>query len=133
MAARRPPSLKLIAGTSRPDRAAPVGPALPALVRVPPAPGWLPNAHATQEWRRLAPALVANKLLHAGNIGAFGQACALCGKLVALWAAGETPTAALVNAYRSLCNDLGLSGWALPAHVNKSNRFSNNANPRKDA
>lgn len=131
MTARRPPVLKLLAGTSRPDRAAPEGSALPALDGVPPAPGWMKNPHARREWRRLAPVLTANKLLTAGNLGIFVQLCALQGKLVETWAAGETPTAALVNAYRLLCNELGLSGMALPAHVNKPNRFSNNAKPRR--
>lgn len=129
MTARKPPSLKLIAGTSRGDRAAPDGPALPAIDSVPPAPNWLPNAHATREWKRLAPVLVINRLLHAGNISAFAQLCALHGKLVSMWSAGETPNASLLSAYRGLSGELGLLSMSVPV-MKRDNRFTNNAKRR---
>ena len=126
MTARRPPVLKLLAGTSRPDRAAPEGSALPALDGVPPAPGWMTNPHARREWRRLAPILTANKLLTAGNLGIFVQLCALQGRLVETWVDGATPTAALLMTHRAHCVSLGLLGMTpLPA-AKPGNAFTNN-------
>lgn len=125
MTARRPDHLKLLAGTARPDRAAPATPALPAIEAVPPPPPWMTNLHAVKEWNRLAPVLVACKLLNAGTVGLFAQMCAVHGRLVQMWAEGSTPTAALLSAYRALCNELGLSSMTLPAAVDKSNRFLN--------
>ena len=61
---RKPTSLKVVAGTDRPCRrpeSAPVE--IPALDHIPDPPDWLPNAHAVNEWQRLAPILTANKLL----------------------------------------------------------------------
>jgi phage terminase small subunit len=126
MTARIPPQLKLLSGTARADRTAPDPSPLPALDNVPPAPDWLPNAHAANEWRRLAPVLMANKLLTTANIGAFGQLCAVHGRLVALWAASETPRAALISIYRGLLADLGLSAMPAPSNINPANRFANN-------
>lgn len=70
---------------------------------------WLPNAHAVNEWRRLAPILVANKLLTAADLSAFGHLCALHGKMVQLWAAGESPTGHMVAQYNALASAFGLS------------------------
>ena len=65
---KKPRSLKVVAGTDRKDRAPVGGVDLPPVSAVPPAPDWLPNAHAVKEWDRLAPILVANKLLTEGGI-----------------------------------------------------------------
>lgn len=126
MTARRHDHLKLLSGTGRPDRAAPETPALPVLDSVPPPPLWMTNLNAMKEWNRLAPALVANRLLHEGNIAMLGQLCALHGHLVQMWIEGETPTAALLSAYRALSVALGLSSMALSPPVNKPNSFANN-------
>ena len=106
---RKPPSLKLMAGTERKDRDK--GPAveLPLVSAVPGAPDWLPNAHAVKEWERLAPILTANKLLTEAGCSALGHLCALHGKLVQMWSAGETPTGQLQAQYRNLLNDFGLT------------------------
>lgn len=130
MTARKPDHLKVITGTARPDRALPPKPALPALEGVPPAPDWLPNAFAANEWRRLAPVLVANRLLHDGNVNVFGQLCALHGRLVQMWAAGTIPTAALLSAYRALSVAMGLTHMTLPAPAGKPNRFILNGKKR---
>lgn len=136
---KTPRSLKVIAGTDRPDRAAPPAPApeveLPTLAELPKAPTWLPNAHAKREWERLGPILVANGLLTQGGIAAFGQLCALHGKLVQLWAAGETPTGHMLSQYRALINDFGLTPvaqgkvrgvWTPVADKPAANPFSSN-------
>lgn len=106
---KKPSRLKVVAGTERKDRA-PVAPVdLPTIADVPEPPDWLPNSHAQKEWRRLAPILVANKLLTEAGLSAFGHLCALHGKLVQLWAAGEAPVASMVSQYRNLINDFGLT------------------------
>lgn len=106
---RKPASLKMVAGTERKDRATKSTLEIPALDKVPPAPDWLPNAHAIKEWDRLAAILTANKLLNSASIGSLGQLCALFGKVVQLYAAGEAPTASMLGTLRNLSNDFGLS------------------------
>jgi len=134
---KKPAGLKLIAGTGRKDRAPPPSVDLPTVSAVPPAPDWLPNAHAKKEWERLAPILVANKLLTEAGMSALGMLCALHGKLVQLWAAGEAPAASMVAQHRNLSNDFGLTpatqGQAKPAGSGpEANRFSQNGR-RRDA
>lgn len=106
---KKPAGLKVISGTDRKDRAhTPVVEFVP-LVECPPHPDWLPNGHAIKEWNRLAPILTVNKLLTDADLGALGQLCALHGKIVQLYAAGEAPGASLVATLRTLLNDFGLS------------------------
>ena len=107
---RKPTSLKVVAGTDQPCRrpeSAPVE--MPALDHIPDSPDWLPNAHAVKEWQRLAPILTANKLLTEAGLSALGQLCALHGKVVQLYAAGEAPVASMVAQLRGLMNDFGLT------------------------
>jgi len=106
---KKPSALKVVAGTERKDRKATPAAELPVVTETPSAPDWLPNSHAVKEWDRLAPILVANKLLTEGGLSAFGMLCALHGKLVQLWAAGEAPVASMVAQYRNLINDFGLT------------------------
>ena len=130
---KKPAGLKVIAGTDRKDRAD-VAPSveLPTIEKVPEAPDWLPNAHALKEWERLAPILVANKLLTEAGLSAFGMLCSLHGKLVQLFAAGESPNASMVSSYRNLVNDFGLTPVAqgkVKAAVPEApqgNKFANN-------
>lgn len=135
---RKPTSLKVVAETDRPDRNAPAEVAdLPLVSEVPPAPDWLPNAHAIKEWDRLAPILHANKLLTEAGLSALGQLCALHGKTVQLYAAGETPVASMVAQVRGLMNDFGLTpvaqGKVRPAGDTErsGNAFANNGAKRK--
>lgn len=107
--ARKPTTLKVVAGTDRPDRAPAEVAELPLVSDVPSAPDWLPNAHANKEWDRLAPILHANKLLTEAGLSALGQLCALHGKTVQLYAAGEAPVASMVAQLRALMNDFGLT------------------------
>jgi phage terminase small subunit len=106
---KKPAGLKVVAGTTRKDREPQSHVDLPVISAVPPAPDWLPNAHAVKEWDRLAPVLVANKLLTEGSLSPLGNLCALHGKMVQLWAAGEAPVASMVAQYRNLINDFGLT------------------------
>ena len=104
---RKPSGLKVVSGTTRKDREPEQAVELPTIDAVPDAPDWLPNAHAIKEWKRLAPILVANKLLTEAGLAALAHLCALHGKIVQLYAAGEAPAAALVSQYRNLLNDFG--------------------------
>lgn len=122
--------LKSISGTGRADRATPAI-NLPTVSEVPEAPDWLPNAHAVKEWNRLARILTANKLLTEGGISALGMLCALHGKIVQLYAAGEGPTGHMLAQYRNLINDFGLTpvaqGKVKPVGEEKTgNKFANN-------
>lgn len=133
MTAKKPPALKAVAGTDRKDRNAPApAVSLPTVSEVPDAPDWLPNAHAIKEWNRLAAILTANKLLTEGGLSALGMLCALHGKLVQLWTAGEAPTGHMMAQYRNLINDFGLTpvaqGKVKPVgnEENKGNKFASN-------
>jgi len=106
---RKPNQLKVITGTNQPCRLDVNPVELPLVANVPPAPDWLPNAHAVKEWGRLAPILQHVGLLTEAGLSALGMLCALHGKLVQLWAAGESPNASLVGQYRGLVNDFGLT------------------------
>jgi phage terminase small subunit len=107
---KKPHALKLVAGTDRKDRAPAIAPVeLPLVSEVPDAPDWMPNPHAVKEWNRLAPILHAVGLLTDGGLSALGKLCALHGKLVQLWAAGESPTGHMLAQYRAMVNDFGLT------------------------
>lgn len=128
---RKPSSLKVVAGTDRKDRAVNSAVELPLVDAIPSAPDWLPNAHATKEWDRLASILTANKLLTEGGLSALGMLCALHGKLVQLWAAGEAPTGHMMAQYRNLINDFGLTPVAQGkvkqvGEGDKGNKFASN-------
>jgi len=104
---------------------------LPVVSEVPPPLPWLPNEYAEAEWRRLAPILVANKLLTEAGLSAFGALCSLHGTLAQIWAAGHAPTGHMVAQYRNLVNDFGLTpvaqGKVKPAGKDDSgNKFANN-------
>jgi phage terminase small subunit len=126
---RKPNPLKLIAGTDRPDRHANEID-LPLCAAVPSAPDWLANAHAVKEWERLAPILHANGLLTEAGTAALGVLCSLFGKIVQLYAAGESPTGHMLSQFRALANDFGLTpvaqGRIKPSgEKGKGNKFAN--------
>jgi len=128
---RKAHNLKVVAGTARPDRIEPTGVDLPLVDGVPPAPDWLPNAHAIKEWDRLAPILIANKLLTEASLSTLGMLCALHGKIVQLYAAGESPNGHMMAQLRGLSNDFGLTpvaqGKVKPSgEKEKGNRFASN-------
>lgn len=128
---KKPAALKAVAGTERADRAVNSGADLPAITQVPPAPDWLPNSHAVKEWDRLASILTANKLLTEGGLSALGMLCALHGKCVQLYAAGEAPTASMAGTLRNMINDFGLTpvaqGKVTPvAPEDTGNKFARN-------
>lgn len=128
---KKPAALKLLAGTNQKCREEAPGVELPILSDVPSAPDWLPNAHAVKEWDRLAAILTANKLLTDCDLSPLGHLCALHGKLLQLYTAGEAPTASLLGTLRNMYNDFGMSpvarGKVKPVgETEKGNRFANN-------
>jgi len=128
---RKPAGLKMVSGTERKDRSPESHIDLPIVSVTPDAPDWLPNSHAVKEWDRLARILTANKLLTEGGLSALGMLCALHGKLVQLWAAGEAPTGHMMAQYRNLINDFGLTpvaqGKVKPVGAEeKGNKFASN-------
>lgn len=128
---RKPTHLKSISGTQQPCRDAPASIELPLLERMPDPPDWLPNSHAVKEWNRVAPILIANRLLAEADLSTLGHMCALHGKIVQLWHAGEAPTGHLMAQFISIASAFGLStvwrGKVKPVgEKEKSNRFSNN-------
>lgn len=127
---KKPDNVKVLCGSRQPSAPDPV--ALPLVDAVPDAPDWLPNAHALKEWERLAPILHANGLLTEPGLMALAHLCALHGKLVQLWSAGESPSGHLLSQYRNLINDFGLTPVAQGkvkaggADAKPANRFSSN-------
>ena len=107
--ARKPHAMKVLEGTARPDREYTPQVELPATDGVPPAPDWLPNAHAVKEWDRLAPMLHKLGLLTEGGIQPLAHLCALHGTMVKLWSAGMEPAASTIQQYRSLVAEFGLT------------------------
>jgi phage terminase small subunit len=93
-------------------------------------PNWMQNRDALDEWGRLAPLLIANRLLTAGNVNALSNYCQMQGEFVALYRAGKIPTAAHLTAHRRIAGDLGLSTIRAPGAVRKENIFANNIKPR---
>lgn len=128
---RKPLALKLISGTDRRDRRAPAPMIpLPAVDAVPEPPDWLPNAYAVAEWHRVAPILVANRLLTEAGLSALGMLCSLHGKIVQLYSAGASPSGHMLAQWRNLSNDFGLTPGsrvrpvAAPAPGAPANRFA---------
>lgn len=124
---RKPPALKAISGSREPS---PPQVDFPKVETVPAAPDWLGNAHAVNEWNRLAPILVANGLLTEGGLSVLAVLCSLYGKIVQLTAAGESPTGHMIAQYRALANDFGLTPVAqgkvrtIDAGQASANRFT---------
>ena len=104
---KKPSNLKVITGSRQPDDGVTVE--LPLVSDVPSAPDWMPNAHAFKEWDRLAPILHAVGLLTEAGLSTLAHLCALHGKIVQLYAAGESPNASMVAQYRAIANDFGLT------------------------
>lgn len=126
---RKPAKLKAISGTNQKCRET-VSIDYEQVPEVPDAPDWLPNAHAVKEWDRLAPILHNVGILTEAGVMALGHLCALHGKLVQLWSAGETPTGHMLGQYRALINDFGLTPVAqskvkpMDGKSKKANKFA---------
>jgi hypothetical protein len=129
----KPEHLKVISGSRQPSTPSV---SLPLVEEVPPAPDWLPNVHAVREWNRLVPLLVANRVLTEPAISALATLCALHGKIIQLWMAGQSPTGFLLSQYRALLGDFGLTpatqGKVHPGTGPSANPFTRNGRPDDD-
>ena len=133
---KKPASLKLISGTARKDREPAAVIDLPIIADAPGAPDWLINAHAVNEWDRLARILTANRLLTEGGLSALGMLCNLHGEIARQTSVGMMPPAHLFAQHRAYANDFGLTPVAqgkVRPHGEEpaKNEFSNNGKPRK--
>lgn len=111
MSRKKPPHMKVVSGTDQPcrrDDSEPLFEEEP-LSEIPQAPLWMPNAHAVNEWNRLAPILHANELLTESCLQSLGVLCAVYGGIVQAYAAGFAPTASQLGQYRALAGDFGLT------------------------
>jgi phage terminase small subunit len=128
----KPTHLKALAGTLEPGREAKNGGIdIDPIDNVPAPLDWLSNGHAVKEWERLAPILVANKLLNDSNLCVFGMLCSVHGKLVQLMNAGECPNGAMLSQYCRLVAEFGLtpasqSKIRIGKSEEKSNKFATN-------
>lgn len=128
-------NVSFLRGTNRPDREvvdSSISQIESLLTEIPFPPTWMPNQWAVKEWMRLAPILIEMKLLTEGSLSALAQLCALHGKIVQLYQAGESPGASMLGTLRNLHNDFGLSPVAQgkvkgeqPKDEPKANSFSN--------
>jgi phage terminase small subunit len=125
-------SLKVIAGTDQPcRRPSHPGIELPLVDDAPSPPDWLPNMHAVKEWHRLVPILRSSRLLTEAGLSALAHLCALQGRTIQLYFAGETPAASTIAQVRAWLSDFGLTPASrekvLPTNIKSaSNRFSSN-------
>ena len=108
MTSFKPQALKVLSGTVRKDRARTIVD-FPLLLEAPPAPDWLPNQHAVDEWRRLTQILLANRMLTHAGLTPLAHLCAWHGAIVGAYAKGEVPPAAAITALRGLAGDYGLT------------------------
>lgn len=120
-----PDNVKNLRGTARPDRAQPAGVEFPTVSEPPEPPDWLPNSHAVKEWNRLAAILHAHGLLTEASLSALGHMCALHGKLVRLWGAGEAPSGHMLAQLRGFYREFGLTPASRLPEVSapKPNKF----------
>lgn len=131
-----PQHLKIVAGTDRPDRPAPEGIEFPLVDEPPAPPYWLNDGFALEEWHRLVPILHVNKLLTEAGVSALAMLCSVHGQLVACYVAGREPSTSLLQTYRGMVSDFGLTpitqGKVKPVGEKDSgNRFgSNGRRPR---
>ncbi len=108
---RLPDNVKLLTGTARPDRARPdsLAAALVPLDAVPEPPSWLVGEAALAEWHRLAPRLVACRVLTEAMTTSLGHYCMLHAGILAVYARGEEPRAALIAQLARIGSEFGLS------------------------
>ena len=108
----KPTNIKALSGTIQKCRDAAKIEAfenLKTLDELPPCPDWMPNGHAVKEWDNVGRTLMANKMLCNADLPVLAQMCALHGKVVQLYSAGEYPHASLITALLGFYRDLGMT------------------------
>lgn len=131
MTQRKPNNLKVLQGTNQPCREVSEV-EFEKVSEIPKPPGWLPNSHSVLEWERLAPILFGAGLLTEAGLTTLGHLCAIHGKIVQLYAAGESPNGALQSQLRGLSNDFGLTPVAQgKVNASKGEKKGNKFKDRK--
>lgn len=126
----KPSNLRVISGTNKPSKEKQATSTLDKpLEEVPKAPSWLPNVHAVREWNRLAPILHRRKTLTESSLSGLATLCALHGKLVQIWAAGETPGAPLLAQYRGYMMEFALTPASAARVPNNGHEEDETENP----
>lgn len=135
--ARKPtaPHLKVLQGTSRPDREVPDAPEYDLIEDFPAAPIHL-NPDGADMWNRLGPQLVAARVLQVVDLFSLEQLCFSWQRFRMKAKAGMEMTAAEDTALKALFSEFGMtpasrrkvaSGGEKPA----GNKFSGNGRPQK--
>jgi phage terminase small subunit len=132
MKGRKPtaPHLKLLQGTSRPDRDVPDEIGFDAVTDFPPPPMHL-NVDGVAMWSDLGPQLVAAKILQTVDLYALQQLCYCWQRHCAKQRAGMDITAAEDMALKALFSEFGLTSASrrkvtAGAEKKKDNRFASN-------
>lgn len=104
---RKPKAQKKLQGTYRKDRDH-GEPDLPVVGDAEP-PDWLISPEAVRLWKKCLRVLAPVRTLAESDLEMLAQYCNLHAKIVKLWRAGETPTAALLTQLRMMANEFGLT------------------------
>jgi phage terminase small subunit len=125
---RKPSNLKAISGTTQPCRIVPDDVQFEKIDYLPKAPDWLPNVHAVKEWDKLVRILHSSGVLTEACLSPLEMMCALRGKMVQLYHAGEAPSASLHNSLQAMQASFGLPPAAY-GKIKPSNGDNDNDNP----
>lgn len=109
MPARTPHNLKVISGTVQPCRVEPESVSWEPLTEVPPAPPWLNNYLAVEEWQRITPFLIRLKLMSEGDIPAVATMCDLYAGYICAALEGRKVDASTIAQMRGLWADFGMT------------------------
>lgn len=130
--ARKPtaPHLKVLAGTSRPDRETPDAPEYDLIEKFPDPPQHL-NADGVDMWQRLGPQLVGARTLQVVDLFSLEQLCFAWQRFRQKAKAGMELTAAEDQSLKSLFSEFGLTPAsrrkvAAGGEKPKGNPFANN-------
>lgn len=102
------PHLKVLAGTSRPDREVPDAPEYDLIEKFPDAPGHL-NIDGQQMWANLGPQLVKARVLQVVDLYSLEQLCFAWQRFRQRAKAGMDLTAAEDSALKALFSEFGMT------------------------
>lgn len=132
---RTPEKLKEMRGTAQPCRKRPELTPKDVLKVLPTAPLWVSNSPAAaDEWLRLGSLLVAAGALTRSSLTAFGHLCLTHADMLAIRAAGKSPTGPQQASYLALCRAFRATAISTPAvapQTNTANPFDRFKEPRQ--
>ncbi len=113
-APRKPPELKIISGSRKPDRPDLRPPPDRVLTHLPPPPDFLTTPDQREAWQKAGNLLLANGELEELKLQQLALYAALAGKCALQIRAGLTPTPSTFRELRGLMHDLGLTRSTSP-------------------